>query len=49
MDAISAYGESIVGKDAAEYEFLLKRNAKFEIYDVDESGTIPILKGRWIE
>lgn len=49
LDAISAYGESIVGKDAAEYEFLLKRNAKFEIYDVDESGAIPILKGRWIE
>ena len=49
LDAISAYGESIVGQDDAEYEFLLKRDTKFEIYGVDESGTIPILKGRWIE
>ena len=49
LDAISAFGESIVGEDAAEYEFLLKRDARFEIYDIDESGTIPILKGRWIE
>ena len=49
LDAISAYGESSIGADLAEYEFLLKRGAKFEIYAVDESGTIPIVKGRWVE
>ena len=49
LDAISAYGESSIGADLAEYEFLLKRGAKFEIYAVDESGTIPVVKGRWVE
>lgn len=49
LDVISAFGESIVGPEQAEYEFLLKRDARFEIYDVDETGVFPILKGRWVE
>ena len=49
LDALSAFGESIVGSDQAEYEFLLKRGAKFEIYDIDETNPFPILKGRWVE
>lgn len=49
LDALSAFGESIVGSAQAEYEFLLKRGAKFEIYDIDETNSFPILKGRWVE
>lgn len=49
LDALSAFGESIVGSAQAEYEFLLKRGAKFEIYDIDETNSFPILKGRWLE
>lgn len=49
LDVISAFGESIVGPEQAEYEFLLKRDARFEIYDVDETGVFPVLKGRWVE
>lgn len=49
LDALSAFGESIVGSAQAEYEFLLKRGAKFEIYDIDETNSFPILKGKWVE
>ena len=49
LDTVSAFGESVVGADDAEYEFLLKRGSSFEIYDIDESGVLPVLKGRWIE
>ena len=49
LDAVSAFGEAVIGEEQAEYEFLLKRNAKFEIYEIDKNGPIPVLKGRWLE
>lgn len=44
-----AYINQLSGFQNDEYEFLLKRNAKFEVFDVDTSGGMPIVKGRWIE
>lgn len=45
-----AYINKLAGqyKDV-EYEFLIKRNSKFKIYEIDENGDIPILKARWFE
>lgn len=45
-----AYINKLAGQHQnIEYEFLIKRNSKFEIYEVDENGDIPILKARWLE
>lgn len=44
-----AYINKLSGFQNDEYEFLLKRNAKFEVIDVDTSGGMPVVKGRWIE
>lgn len=45
-----AYINKLAGQyQNIEYEFLIKRNSKFEIYEVDENGDIPILKARWFE
>lgn len=44
-----AYINQLSGFQNDEYEFLLKRNAKFEVFEVDTSGGMPIVKGRWIE
>lgn len=44
-----AYINKLSGFQDDEYEFLLKRNAKFEIFEVDTSSEMPIVNGRWIE
>lgn len=44
-----AYINQLSGFQNDEYEFLLKRNAKFEVFEVDTSGGMPVVKGRWIE
>lgn len=45
-----AYINSLSGQyKNDEYEFLIKRDSKFKIYAVDDSGDIPVLKARWVE
>ncbi len=45
---LGAYVNRLAGQfQDDEYEFLIKRNTSLEIYGVDESGIIPILKCRW--
>ena len=44
-----AYINQLSGFQNDEYEFLLKRNAKFEVLAVDTSGEMPVVKGRWLE
>lgn len=45
---LGAYVNQLAGQfQDDEYEFLIRRNTSLEIYDVDESGIIPILKCRW--
>lgn len=47
---LGAYVNQLAGQfQDDEYEFLIKRNTSLEIYDVDESGKIPVLKCRWKE
>lgn len=44
---LGGYINEFSGFKDDEYEFLLKRGTFLEIYEVDESGNIPILKCRW--
>lgn len=45
---LGAYVNQLAGQfQDDEYEFLIRRNTSLEIYDVDESGIISILKCRW--
>lgn len=44
-----AYINKLSGFKNDEYECLIMHGSKFEIYGVDESGDIPILKARWTE
>lgn len=46
---LGGYINEFSGFKDNEYEFLLKRGTFLEIYEIDESGNIPILKCRWKE
>lgn len=48
-DGRGAYINQLSGFQDDEYEFLLCRGARFEITEVDTSGGMTVLRGRWVD